>query len=44
MTFKITVETKNAPVGPKIESFLAKYLDDRSYAFRVKLIHISTQI
>jgi len=35
MTFKTIVEMNNAPIGPKIESFLAKYLGDRFCPFKV---------
>jgi len=35
MTFHITIEMKNAPIGPKIRSFLAKYLGDKSRPFSI---------
>jgi len=34
---RLLVEMKNASIGPRIESFLAKYLDDKSCPFRIEL-------
>jgi len=44
MTFKIIVEIKNAPIGSKIKSFLAKYLGDRSCPFKVKGLKVKIEM
>jgi len=43
MTFKITIEVKNATIGPKIESFLGKCLDYKSWSFKVNLMQIESK-
>jgi len=36
--FKISVEMKIVPIGPKIKSFLFDYLDNRSRLFKGNII------
>lgn len=38
MTFEIIVKMKNGSIGSKFESFLAKYLSDRSCPYRIQIL------